>query len=277
MQDTPSGLAHAVKTASGFLGDSPFVMYLGDNLVGVGIEGFVEEFERERPDALVLLKAVEDPQRFGVAEVNGNGEIINLLEKPEKPPSNLALVGVYLFSPEVHRAIEAVKPSWRGELEITDALQVLIRGGSKVASHILDSWWLDTGKKDDMLEANRVVLDEMIETAMKGAVDASSKVTGRVYADEGSSIENSTVRGPAVIGRNAVVRNSFVGPYTSIGNDCVVEDTSVEFSVILDSSLISGVERLEESLVGRKSTIRRERSPHKALRLHVGDDSEVRL
>lgn len=277
MQDTPSGLAHAVKTAAGFLGDSPFVMYLGDNLVGTGIERFVKEFEREHSDAVVLLKAVADPQRFGVAEVNGKGEIINLVEKPKNPPSNLALVGVYVFSPEVHRAIEAIKPSWRGELEITDAIQVLIRGGKKVGSHVLDSWWLDTGKKDDMLEANRVVLDEMIETALKGTVDASSKVTGRVYAEEGSSIENSTVRGPAVIGRNAIVRNSFLGPYTSIGNDCVVEDTSVEFSVILDGSVISGVERLEESLVGRKSKIRRDHSPHKALRLHVGDDSDVRL
>lgn len=277
LQDRPAGLAHAVKTAAGFLGDSPFVMYLGDNLIGTGIKDFLEEFHREHADAVILLKPVKDPQRFGVAEINEKGEIIRLMEKPKAPPSNLALVGVYLFSPEIHNAIERIEPSWRGELEITDAIQELIAGGKRVRSHILDSWWLDTGKKDDMLEANRVVLDEMIHTSIKGRVDPGSKVMGRVYIGEGAYIENSQVRGPAVLGKNTVVRNSFVGPYTSIGNDCLIEDTSVEFSVILDGSEVKGIERLEESLVGKKSKIRKDDFPHKALRLHIGDDSEIRL
>jgi glucose-1-phosphate thymidylyltransferase len=252
-------------------------MYLGDNLIGTGINGFLEEFNRESADVLILLKRVKEPQRFGVAEVNERGEITRLMEKPKEPPSNLALVGVYLFSPEIHGAIEKIRPSWRGELEITDAIQELITSGKRVRSHVLDSWWLDTGKKDDMLEANRVVLDEMIHASIKGRVDPGSSVVGRVYIEEGAYIENSQVRGPAVVGKNTVVRNSFVGPYTSLGNDCLIEDTSVEFSVILDGSEVRGVERLEESLVGKKSRIRKDESPHKALRLHIGDDSEVSL
>jgi glucose-1-phosphate thymidylyltransferase len=277
VQETPSGLAHAVKTARGFLGASPFVMYLGDNLIGMDIRGFLDEFESERPDALILLKEVRDPQRFGVAEVNQSGEIVRLVEKPKDPPSNLALVGVYVFSPEVHKAIEKIKPSWREELEITDAIQELINSGKKVKSHILTSWWLDTGKKDDMLEANRVVLDEIIHTDIKGKVTAGSKVIGRVVAGSGSLIEDSTVRGPAIIGENTVVRNSFIGPYTSLGNDCLVENTSIEFSVILDQSKVIDIDRLEESLVGKKSTISRENSQHKALRVHISDDSEIKL
>ncbi len=208
VQESPSGLAHAVKTARGFLGDSPFVMYLGDNLIGSGIEGVIEEFERERPDALILLKEIDDPGRFGVAEVGAGGEIIRLVEKPDRPPSNLALVGVYVFSPAIHPAIERISPSKRGELEITDAIQEIITGGGKVRSRVLKSWWLDTGKKDDMLEANRVVLDEMVNSDIKGRVDGASKIIGRVSIGEGSSIEGSTVRGPAVIGANTVIRKN---------------------------------------------------------------------
>jgi glucose-1-phosphate thymidylyltransferase len=276
-QESPLGLAHAVKTAREFLGDSPFLMYLGDNLIGMEIKGFLDEFRNEDIDASILLKGVHEPQRFGVAEVNGSGEVVRLVEKPKDPPSNLALVGVYAFSTVIHEAIDSIKPSWRGELEITDAIQELIGMGRKVKSHVLDSWWLDTGKKDDMLEANRVVLDEMIHTDIKGKVAAGSKVIGRVYVEEGSYIENSTVRGPAVIGRDTVLRNAFIGPYTSIGNDCRVEDTSLEFCVILDGSHIIGIERLEESLVGKKSVITKDDGPHRALRVHIGDDSEVKL
>lgn len=277
LQDTPSGLAHAVKTARNFLGDSPFVMYLGDNLIGSGINSFIEEFTREHADAVILLKPVDEPQQFGVAEVNDKGEVVKLIEKAKEPPSNLALVGVYVFSPEIHRAIEKIKPSWRGELEITDAIQELVTSGKVVNSHVLQSWWLDTGKKDDMLEANRVVLDEMIHTHVRGKVNAESKIIGRVHIEKGSYIENSTVRGPTIIGKNTIIRDSFIGPYTSIGNDCLIQGTSVEFSVILDGSQVSGIERLEESLVGKNSMIRKDSSPHKALRLHIGDDSEVRL
>lgn len=277
LQDSPAGLAHAVKTASEFLGDSPFVMYLGDNLIGMDIKQFIDEFEAGDAEASILLKEVHDPQRFGVAEVSPEGQIIRLIEKPKDPPSNLALVGVYVFSPSIHKAIDQIKPSWRGELEITDAIQVLVGSGRKVISHVLTSWWLDTGKKDDMLEANRVVLDEMIHTNIKGKVNAGSSVIGRVVIGEGSLIENSTVRGPVVIGENTVVRGSFIGPYTSVGNECLIENTSVDFSVVLDGSKISDIERLEESLVGKKSTICLDKSKHKALRVHIGDDSEVKL
>jgi glucose-1-phosphate thymidylyltransferase len=276
-QDSPLGLAHAVSTARDFLGDSPFLMYLGDNLIGMDIKGFLDEFQAEKIDASILLKEVLEPQRFGVAEVNELDEVIRLVEKPKDPPSNLALVGVYVFSPVIHEAIGKIKPSWRGELEITDAIQVLISEGRTVKSHILDSWWLDTGKKDDMLEANRVVLDEMVHTDIKGKVDSKSNVTGRVYLEGGSYVENSTVRGPVVVGRDTVIRNSFVGPYTSIGNDCRIEDTSIEFSVILDGSEVRAIERLEESLVGKKSSITMDDGPHRALRVHIGDDSEVKL
>jgi len=277
LQDTASGLAHAVKTAQNFLADSPFVMYLGDNLIGSSIYGFIEEFTTERPDAIILLKPVEEPKQFGVAEVNDKNEIIRLIEKANEPPSNLALVGVYVFSPEIHRAIEKIKPSWRGELEITDAIQELINSGKTVSSHFLESWWLDTGKKDDMLEANRVVLDEMIHTDVKGKINAESNIMGRVHIEEGALIENSTLRGPIIIGNNTRIKDSFIGPYTSIGNNCLVQRASLEFSVVLDGSEISDIERLEESLVGKNSTIRRDLSSHKALRLNIGDDSEVRI
>jgi glucose-1-phosphate thymidylyltransferase len=276
-QEAPMGLAHAVKTARDFLGDSPFVMYLGDNLIGMDIGGFIERFRKEEAAAFLLLKEVHDPHRFGIAEVGPDGGIIRLVEKPKDPPSNLALVGVYVFSPEIHRAIENIKPSWRGELEITDAIQVLVSGGKKVKSHVLTSWWLDTGKKDDMLEANRVVLDEMIHTDIKGRVSAGSNVIGRVSLGEGCLVEDSTVRGPVIIGKGSVIRNSFVGPYTSIGEDCLIENTSVEFSVLLDGSKVIDIERLEESLVGKKSTILLDKASHKALRVHVSDDSEIKL
>lgn len=277
MQERPAGLAHAVMTGSEFLGDEPFVMYLGDNLIGMPIEGFIDEFLRDRPAASILLKAVDEPQRFGVAQVDSQGHVIKLIEKPKDPPSNLALVGVYIFSPEIHQAISRIRPSWRGELEITDAIQELITQGRPVKSHILESWWLDTGKKDDMLEANRVVLDELVHEGRKGTVDSASKITGRVYMDEGAVVERSSIRGPVVIGKGALIRNSFIGPYTSIGAGCKVIDTSVEFSVMLEGSRVEGIERLEESLVGRNSVIRRDDGYHKALRLHVGDDSEVKI
>lgn len=277
LQSEPAGLAHAVKTAREFLADSPFVMYLGDNLIGMKIAKFIEEFNSNKSDAVILLKEVADPQRFGVADVREDGRIMRLIEKPKDPPSNLALVGVYVFSPEIHVSIDNIKPSWRGELEITDAIQNLIERKKEVRSHILDSWWLDTGKKDDMLEANRVVLDEMVHSANKGKVDAASSVVGRVSIDTGAVIENSKVLGPVVIGRDAVIRNSFVGPYTTIGNNCSVIDTSIQFSVLLDDAKVTGIHRLEESLVGRKSTIMKDDNYHDALRVHIGDDSEVKL
>ncbi len=277
LQEEPLGLAHAVKVAKDFLGDDDFVMYLGDNLIGSGIAPLIEEFHRENPDAIILLKEVDKPQMFGVAEINKKGEITRLVEKPKEPPSNLALVGVYLFSPQIHRAIEMIKPSWRGELEITDAIQKLIDSGNKVIYHILRSWWLDTGKKDDMLRANRVILDEIKEKKILGNADENSSLEGRIVVEEGSEIHNSKIRGPVIIGRGCLIENSFIGPYTSIGDDCEIRNSSLEYSVLLPGVKLIGVERLEESLIGRRAKIIKNSNTHRALRLMVGDDSVVEI
>jgi len=276
VQDYPGGLAHAVKVARNYLKDEPFVMYLGDNLIGSDINDFVKEFEEEKPDAIILLKEVEDPRMFGVAVINEKGEIIKLVEKPKEPPSNLALVGVYLFSPSIHTAIDRIKPSWRGELEITDAIQELVNMGKKVKAHILKSWWLDTGKKDDLLNANRVVLDEWVQEDIKGVVE-SSKVIGRVKIEEGAFIKDSIIRGPVVIGKGAKILNSFIGPYTSIGNECVVENSSIEYSVIMEKSEIKDIERIDESLIGRNAKVTKGSSVNKALKLNIGDDAQVEI
>ncbi|KPK00945.1 MAG: glucose-1-phosphate thymidylyltransferase [Nitrospira bacterium SG8_35_4] len=276
-QDVPGGLAHAIKTARDFLADSSFVMYLGDNLIGSGINQFVEEFQRNKPEALILLKEVDNPKQFGVADVSGDGKIIRLIEKPEVPPSNLALVGIYIFSPKIHDAIEKIKPSKRGELEITDAIQELIDMKCNVESFVLDQWWLDTGKKDDMLTANATVLDDWLRERIDGDVDEKSTLLGRVSIGKGSVVKESKVRGPVVIGENAIIENSFIGPYTSIGNNVSVIKSSVEHSVIMDDSELRDIERLEESLVGRNVRIFRNRKIHKALRLMIGDDSVVEI
>lgn len=277
LQDEPKGLAHAVMVARDFLGDDPFLMYLGDNLIGQDIKAFVEEFRNSKPEAMILLKEVGDPRMFGVAEVDGDGRIKRLVEKPKVPPSNLALVGIYLFSPCIHEAVQEITPSFRGELEITDAIQKLLDRGKTVRSFILERWWLDTGKKDDLLEANRVVLDELVSESLQGEVDAESKIAGRVFLARGARIEDSTVRGPAVIGEGTVIRNSFIGPYTTIGNGCVVEGAALEHSVILDGARIAGVERLEDSVVGRNAVVSKGIENSRALRLMVGDDVEVLL
>ncbi len=277
LQEKPLGLAHAVKTARAFLGDEDFVMYLGDNLIGSGIKDFVEEFKKTSPAALILLKEVQDPRLFGVAELGKGGRIVRLVEKPKVPPSNLALVGVYIFSPQVHLAIERIKPSWRGELEITDAIQELINMGLEVRSHILKRWWLDTGKKDDMLEANRVVLDEIRETRILGEVDDASSINGRVVVEEGAKIIRSKIRGPAVIGKNTVVENSFIGPYTSIGEGCLIKNSCVEYSVLLAETEVIDIERMEESLVGRRASIKKGYGVNRALKVMLGDDSSLEI
>ncbi|NPV29966.1 MAG: glucose-1-phosphate thymidylyltransferase [Firmicutes bacterium] len=277
LQEEPRGLAHAVMVARDFLGDDPFLMYLGDNLIGQGIEAFVEEFRQSKPEAMILLKEVADPRMFGVAEVDCDGKIRRLVEKPKVPPSNLALVGIYLFSPSIHEAVLEIKPSFRGELEITDAIQKLLDRRKTVRSFILKRWWLDTGKKDDLLEANRVVLDELVRESLEGEVDGGSRVAGRVFLAKGARIEGSTVRGPAVIGKGTIVRNSFIGPYTSIGSDCAVEGSALEHAVILDGARIAGIARLEDSVVGRNAVISKGSQNSQALRLMVGDDAEVLL
>jgi glucose-1-phosphate thymidylyltransferase len=276
-QNIPGGLAHAIKTASDFLADSSFVMYLGDNLIGSRIDNFLGEFRSGGPDALILLKEVENPSQFGVAEISDQGTVIRLIEKPLSPPSNLALVGIYIFSPKIHEAIAQIRPSARGELEITDAIQELIDMGSPVKSFVLDMWWLDTGKKDDLLTANAIVLDEWLDESISGDVDDSSSILGRVSIGKGSRIVNSKIRGPVIIGENTHIENSFIGPYSSIGDSVTITKSSVEHSVIMNGSSMSDIERLEESLIGRNVTISRNSTHHKALRLMLGDDSLVEV
>jgi glucose-1-phosphate thymidylyltransferase len=276
-QDEPLGLAHAVKTAQPFLGKSAFLMFLGDNLIEGGVRDFVEEFESNSPDALVLLKEVPDPRLFGVAELNSIGEVVHLVEKPKEPKTNLALVGIYLFTPKIHQAISRIKPSWRGELEITDAIQKLLDMGGKVKSHILTGWWLDTGKKDDLLEANRVVLDSLLKRNVKGNIDSTSKIVGRVEVKEGARIENSTIRGPVSIAEGCLIKNSFIGPFTSIGAGTIVEDSSVGHSVILEQSRIYHIERLEDSLIGTRVELRRADRRFNAVKIFVGCDSNLEL
>ena len=278
LQEAPLGLAHAVRVARDFLGEEPFVMYLGDNLIGQGIGDFVKDFVESKADAVILLKEVEDPRRFGVAEVAPDGRVIRLVEKPKNPPSNLALVGIYIFSPAIHEAIEQIRPSWRGELEITDAIQQLLNNGGDVRSYILRSWWLDTGKKDDLLEANRVVLDEWVHREIQGTVDEASRIIGRVYIEKGAYIERSIVRGPAVIGEGAQVKDSFIGPYTSVGKGCCIKGAALEYCVLLEGAQIIEVERIEDSVIGRNARVAKgEQSSRRALTFMIGDDAEVLL
>jgi glucose-1-phosphate thymidylyltransferase len=278
MQDQPLGLAHAVKVARPFLGDAPFVMYLGDNLIKDGVAPLVDRFKSGHADAFILLKEVSNPSAFGVAQLNDDGRILCLEEKPAQPKSNLALVGVYLFNQNIHKAIDEIKPSRRGELEITDAIQHLINTGFHVDSHILSSWWLDTGKKDDMLEANRVVLDEMTEATMEGAIDGNTRISGRVQVGKGSKLTHCTVRGPAVIGENCALEHSYVGPFTSIGDGARVSHAEIEHSILRENCRIVDFHgRVEDSLIG--ANVELTRSEHKpvAYRLMLGDDSKVEV
>jgi len=277
LQLEPLGLAHAVKTARNFLGDSSFLMFLGDNLIQGGVRGFVEEFTKNKVDALVLLKEVPDPRLFGVAELNEKGEIIRIVEKPREPKTNLAVPGVYLFTKDVHQAIDRIRPSWRGELEITDTIQQLIDSGKKVRSHILTGWWLDTGKKDDLLEANRVVLDEFTKRNVRGDIDGASKIAGRVEVEEGTRIERSTIRGPVSIGGNCYIRDSYIGPFTSIAKGTIIEQSGVEHSVILEKCSIRNIERLSDCVIGRCAIVTKRGADFKTITLFIGDDARVEL
>jgi glucose-1-phosphate thymidylyltransferase len=277
LQDEPLGLSHAVKTAREFLKDSPFLMYLGDNLIGQSLKGFVQVFQKAGVAGLILLKEVEDPRMFGVAELDNEGRITRIIEKPKLPPSNLALVGAYIFSPHIHEAISEIKYSWRGELEITDAIQKLMENGHTIQSLLLESWWLDTGKKDDLLEANRIVLDECIKRDIQGTFDAKSQIMGRVTLEEGAELIRSQVRGPVTIGKGTFIEDAFIGPYSSIGQDCVITRSTLEHCVVLDGARIEGVERLEDTVLGRNTVVRRISEKHHAIRLMIGDDAEVLL
>ncbi len=275
VQDKPAGLAHAVLTAEEFIGGSPFVMYLGDNLLRDGLRGLVSTFRADQPDALILLTPVEDPSSYGVAELDGE-RIVRLIEKPKDPPSNLALVGVYLFGPPIFDAARALEPSWRGELEITEAIQGLIDDGHRVQSEVVTGWWKDTGQLGDMLEANRLVLEE-IETRLDGETD-DSRIEGRVVVEEGAVVSGSVVRGPAVIGAGARIEDAYVGPYTSIGDDVRICRSEVEHSIVLAGSVVEDLDtRMEASLLGRNVKLTRSDGMPKTLRLLVGDNSEIQI
>ncbi|MDH5695540.1 MAG: glucose-1-phosphate thymidylyltransferase [Dehalococcoidia bacterium] len=277
VQSDSLGLAHAVKTAQDFLGNSSFLMFLGDNLIEGNVKEFVDRFNTYTPEALVLLKEVPDPRHFGVAELNEKGEVVRVVEKPRKPKSNLALVGIYLFTPEIHKVVAQLKPSQRGELEITDAIQKLLEAGKKVRSYILQGWWLDTGTKDDLLRANRVVLDNFLGQDIKGNIDSQSQVVGRVEIRQGTEVVNSTIQGPVSIAEDCQIKNSFVGPFASIGAGTVIEDSSVEHSVILDNCHICRIERLANSIVGRNTQVLKRRHSSKAISLFVGSDAKIEL
>ncbi|MFO1538015.1 MAG: glucose-1-phosphate thymidylyltransferase [Actinomycetota bacterium] len=282
-QEAPLGLAHCVLIAHEFLGDDDFVMYLGDNMLQQGLVEFVDRFTATRaaegdraPAAQILLAKGEDPRQFGVAEVTGSGEVVRLVEKPEHPPSDLALVGVYLFDPTIHEAVRAIQPSPRGELEITDAIQWLLDHGHRVVHEVLQGWWSDPGKKDPLLESNRYIL-ETLEPENHGTVDDASSIEGRVVIQPGAVITNSRVRGPSIVGPGTVVTNSYVGPFTSIGADCTITDAELDHSVVLDRARIVGVAGIADSLVGRDVEVTRSGSRPRALRLMLGDHSKIDL
>ena len=278
-QDAPLGLAHCVLIARPFLGDDEFVMYLGDNLLEQDLSAFVSAFSAARasatpPSAQILLKRVPDPQQFGIATLDADGHVVRLVEKPIDPPSDLALVGVYLFDATIHEAVASIKPSDRGELEITDAIQWLIDEQHVVRCELLSGWWIDTGKLTPLLEANRLLL-EKIEPQIDGSVDDRSVIDGRVVVAAGAEIVNSTIRGPAAIGAGTRVVDSFIGPYSAIGNGCEVSNSEIEHSVVMDDSRIIDILRLEDSLIGSDAVISRSRTRPRALRLMVGDHCQV--
>jgi glucose-1-phosphate thymidylyltransferase len=275
-QEEPLGLAHAVKVSADFLGDSPFVMYLGDNLIAQGITDLVSQFQKNTPDAMILLAQVDHPEWFGVAELE-EGRVARLMEKPKRPKSDLALVGVYMFTGGVLEAVNSISPSQRGELEITDAIQWMVDRGMRVEPHLVQGWWKDTGRVEDLLEANRIVLDTFSED-IRGTVDKKSQVEFKVKVEKGARVKNSIIRGPAIIGKKTVIENSYVGPFTSINDDCLVLDSEIENSIMLQgSSLTNMPKRVADSLIGRNVVIDCSRRRPEALKFVVGESSKVDL
>jgi glucose-1-phosphate thymidylyltransferase len=274
-QDAPRGLAHAVIVARDFLADDDFVMYLGDNFIVGGISPLVEEFRSSRPDAQIMLTSVPDPRQFGVAELDTAGEVVGLEEKPQHPKSDLALVGVYIFTPAVHEAVSQLVPSWRGELEITEAIQWLIDQGRKVRSTTITGYWKDTGNVADMLEVNRMVL-ETIDPQVRGTVEASELI-GRVVVEAGAQVSGSRIVGPAIIGTGTRVSGSYVGPFTSVAQDCAITDSEIEYSIVLRGALIQGVRRIEASLIGHDVEVTPSPNVPRAHRLILGDHSKVQI
>ncbi len=276
-QEQPLGLAHAVKVSQDFLGDDPFVMFLGDNVIQGGITDLVHQFQESDWNAQIVLTRVDHPEQYGVAELNEEGQIIRLVEKPKEPPSDLALVGIYMFDHHIHQAVAEIKPSWRGELEITDAIQWLVDHGYRVYPYIHRGWWIDTGRPGDILEANSLVLEEL-EPVIEGYVDRDSEVDSRVTVEKGAEIINSVVRGPTIIGRRSRIVNSYIGPFTSIYHDVVIENSEIERSIVLEHSVIRDIPaRIQDSLIGRNVTLNRSPMKPKAFKMNLGDYSQVGL
>lgn len=274
-QEAPLGLAHAVKISEKFIGSDPFVMYLGDNLLRDGITQFVNEFQSKRPNAQILLAKVAHPEQFGVAEL-ADDHVKRLEEKPRHPKSNLALVGVYMFDSHIFKAVNKIHPSKRNELEITDAIQYLIDKKYTVTPHIVNGWWKDTGKLEDLLEANRLVL-ETLEVRINGKIDSASKIEGKVQIEKGAQIIQSTIRGPAIIGQNCKIKNAYIGPYTSVYHDAVMENCEIEHSIVLENSVIQNIKRIESSLIGQNAVVTQAPSKPSAYRIMIGDSSRVEV
>lgn len=274
-QEAPLGLAHAVKISEDFIRQEPFVMYLGDNLLREGIRAVVDEFKSKKPNAQILLAKVPNPEQFGVAELS-NGKIKRLSEKPKKPKSDLAVVGVYLFDRSVFQAVNSIKPSKRGELEITDAIQYLIDRKFEVVPHLVSGWWKDTGKLEDLLEANRLILESQ-KGVLEGRADAQSRIDGNVQVERDARIENSTVRGPAIIGHRCVIKNSYVGPFSSIYHDSILENCELEHSIVLENSKIKNIKRICDSLIGQNATVEQSPSKPQAYRIMIGDSSRIEI
>jgi len=276
-QDQPLGLAHAVKVSRDFLQDDPFVMFLGDNVIQGGITELVQQFQQSDWNSQIVLTRVEQPEQYGVAELNGEGRIVRLIEKPKDPPSDLALVGIYMFDHLVHQAVDEIQPSWRGELEITDAIQWLVENGHQVFPYVHRGWWIDTGRPGDMLEANGMVLEELTPR-VEGYVDRDSEVDTRVTVEKGAEIINSVLRGPTIIGERSRIVNAYVGPFTSIYHDVTLENSEIERSIVLENSTIRDIPaRIEDSLIGRDVYLNRSPIKPKALKMNLGDYSQVGL
>jgi glucose-1-phosphate thymidylyltransferase len=274
-QENPLGLAHAVKVSQDYLGDDPFVMFLGDNVIQGGIGELVEQFRSSEWSSQIVLTRVEHPERYGVAELNGEGRVVHLVEKPSEPPSDLALVGIYMFDQHVHEAVNSITPSWRGELEITDAIQWLVENDYQVYPYVHRGWWIDTGEPNELLKANSLVLEELTP-AVKGYVDRDSEVDSRVIVEDGAEIINSVIRGPTIIGERTRVINSYVGPFTSIYHDVEIEDSEIERAIVLEESVIRDIPaRIQDSLIGRNVNLTRSPIKPKAYKLTLADHSQV--
>ncbi|MCA9884792.1 MAG: glucose-1-phosphate thymidylyltransferase [Anaerolineaceae bacterium] len=276
-QDSPDGLAHAVRISEDFLQGSPFVMFLGDNVIQGGISSLIKDFATNEWNSQIVLKQVDNPSAYGVAKLRGDGSIEYLVEKPANPPSDLALVGIYMFDENIFEAVNTIRPSARGEYEITDAIQWLIDNGYSVFPHVHKGWWIDTGKPTDMLEANSLVLEELVPSVAETAeVDEHSMVDSRVTVQAGAKIINSIVRGPTIIGENTVIENSFIGPFTSIYHDVQVTNCEVEHSIILENSRVIDIDqRLRDSLIGRHATVRQADKKPSGIKMTLGDHSRL--